>query len=86
MKNFAPIKAILDASQGQFVTIHFVKADGSFRSVNGKIAPLSPSMENKDQYVNIMLSKKEGDKPAYRNVNMNTVSSVRMNGKTYIIE
>ena len=61
MKNFAPIKAMLDASQGQFVTIDFVKADGTPRTINGKVAPLSPSMENKDQYVNIMLSKKEGD-------------------------
>lgn len=78
------IKAMLDASMGQFVSVEFVKADGTPRKVVGKLAPVSPSMKDRDQYVNIMLSEKDDKgRVQYRNVNTNTVRRVCMAGHVY---
>jgi hypothetical protein len=80
------IKAMLDSSMGQFVSIDFIKKDGSPRTVTGKLAPVSPSMANHEQYLNIMLSAKDDSgKVQYRNVNTDTVTGVRMGGKVYVI-
>jgi hypothetical protein len=80
------VKSMLDSSHGQFVSVDFIKADGSPRTVTGKLAPVSPSMANHDQYINIMLAQKD-DKGwvQYRNVNTNTVQQIRMAGKVYDI-
>lgn len=80
------IKAMLDNSMGQFVSVDFVKKDGTPRTVTGKLAPVSPSMANHDQYLNIMLSAKDANgKVQYRNVNTETVTGIRMAGKVYVI-
>ena len=80
------IKAMLDSSMGQFVSVDFIKKDGTPRTVTGKLAPVSPSMANHQQYLNIMLSAKDGSgKVQYRNVNTDTVTGIRMGGKVYVI-
>lgn len=80
------IKAMLDSSMGQFVSVDFIKKDGTARTVTGKLAPVSPSMANHQQYLNIMLSAKDDSgKVQYRNVNTDTVTEIRMNKKVYKI-
>lgn len=82
----AAIKAMLAQSQGQFVSVDFIKADGSARTVTGKLAPLSDSMRNHDKYINIQLAQKDDKgRVQYRNVNTDTVREIRMNRKTYRI-
>jgi len=81
------IKALLDASEGKFVSVDFVKNDGSPRTISGKLAPVSPSMKNHDQYINIMLSQKDDKgRVQYRNVNTNTVACIRMDKQVITVE
>lgn len=82
----ATIKAILDTAAGKFVTIDFVKKDGTPRKVNGKMAPLSPSMDGKTQYVNVQLSAKDDGTVQYRNVNVDTITRIAVAGKVFNIE
>lgn len=75
---------ILKASAGKFVSVDFVKQDGTPRTVTGKLAPLSPSMGNRKQYINIMLAGPRPESgPAYRNVTIDTIKAIRIDGKTY---
>ena len=84
MKN--PVKAILDSSNGKFITVTFVKKNGDVRVINGRsgvTAHLKGGVKtvSADDFFTIYENN-----VGYRNINYKTVSEIKMDGKTYTIE
>ena len=72
-------------SNGKFVTIEFIKKDGSLRKINGRLgvkAPLKGGKSTLDasQYITIYSMADQG----YRAINRDTIKSVSLDGVTII--
>ena len=77
----ATISTLVTMAQNKFVGITFVKKDGTTRRLNGRFNVRSktsalPSVAKIDKYVTIYDVKNAG----FRNINLNTVRSVRTGG------
>ena len=81
---------IIKGSGGKFVSVKFIKKDGSVRDLNGRIgvyksqhAPLKNVglKYNPNNYG--LVSIFDVQKKAYRMVNINTLSQLKVNGKIY---
>lgn len=74
------LSAILEASKGRFVTVSFLKLDGTKRTINGRIGVKKHLKHGKatidrSKYV-VMYSLKDR---GYRCINRDTIISVNMN-------
>jgi len=71
----------------KIATVSFIKKDGTLRTLTGRLDVVShlhggqDSTEHMPEYVNVF----EMSKQQYRKVNMNTVQSIRANGKEYLV-
>lgn len=81
-------KAIID-NAGKFCTVTFIKKDGSERTINGHVRYV-PGHENENptghipKYVTMVLaSPDEQGKPAWRNVNTETIKRLAIGGEVF---
>ena len=80
------IRALMGASNGQFIGVTFIKKNGELRNLNGR---LGVNIDNKHtsanqhtDYLNIYDVKNHG----WKRINLNTVQSVRMNHIEYALK
>jgi hypothetical protein len=71
-------------SNGKFVSITFIKKDGSIRVLNGRLGVTKylkggVSTLDPEQYITIFDVVKKG----YRAINRNTIQSITLEGETY---
>lgn len=82
------LRAIALAQQGKIFTVTFIKKDGSERVLTGRLGVTKHlvggenTVAHKPEYLTVYDMQK-GD---YRNVNLDTVMSMRCNGKEYVEE
>ena len=69
---------LINTSKGKFFTVTFTKAGGTTRTINGNT---KGKMTNQG-YLNIYSMKDKG----YRNVNVRTISALKLNGESYKIK
>lgn len=77
------ISDFIAQSKGKFITVSFIKKDGTVRSLNGRIGVTKHlkggiSTVNTDQYVVVYDTAAQG----YRSVNKDTIVSVTCEGLT----
>jgi hypothetical protein len=86
----ATAKDMIKGSKGKFVSVRFVKKDGEVRDLNGRVgvhkskyAPLTGQglAYNPDDYGLVGIF--DAQKKAYRMVNINTLSQLKVDGETY---
>tara|TARA_Y100000310_G_scaffold305677_1_gene346094 strand:+ start:179 stop:469 length:291 start_codon:yes stop_codon:yes gene_type:complete len=86
-------KEIIKGSGGQFISVTFLKKDGEVRNMNGRLgvyksknAPLKNIglAYNPNDYG--LVSIFDVQKKAYRMINLNTLSKLKMKGETYQIK
>jgi len=86
----ATAKDMIKGSKGKFVSVRFVKKDGDIRNLNGRVgvhkskhAPLTGQglAYNPDDYGLVGIF--DAQKKAYRMVNINTLSQLKVDGETY---
>lgn len=86
----ATAKDMIKGSKGKFVSVRFVKKDGDIRDLNGRVgvhkskyAPLTGQglAYNPDDYGLVGIF--DAQKKAYRMVNINTLSQLKVDGETY---
>jgi len=75
------LAAIIEQSNGKFVTCTFRKKDGSIRTLNGRLGVFSAlkgglSTVKQEQYITIY----EPTSGGYRSINRDTIVSVSSNG------
>ena len=83
MKHY--IKELISSSAGKFITVSFVKNDGTYRKINGRIGVRYKGMPaetiNRTQagkeYLRVWSVADRG----YRNISPDTILSVAANGK-----
>jgi len=89
----AQARDIIKGSGGQFISVTFTKKNGEVRDLNGRMgvykskhAPLTGQglAYNPNDYGLVGIF--DVQKRAYRMVNINTLSQLKMGGKTYQIE
>lgn len=76
---------MLVQSDGRFVSVVFVKKDGSMRKLTGRLGVTKhlkggQSTLNPEQYVTIYDVENKG----YRAVNRNTIQELHINGEVYV--
>jgi len=82
------LRAIAIAQEGKIFTVTFIKKDGSERVLTGRLGVTKHlvggenTVAHKPEYLTVFDMQK-GD---YRNVNLDTVTSLRANGKEYMEE
>lgn len=82
------LRAIAIAQEGKIFTVQFIKKDGSERTLTGRLGVTKHlvggenTVAHKPEYLTVYDMQK-GD---YRNVNLDTVMSLRCNGKEYMEE
>jgi hypothetical protein len=81
------LASIVAASNGRFVSVVFVKKDGTERSMLCRLGVTKhlkggESKLNADQYLTVFDVQKE----AYRAINKETILSVKLAGTTYVQE
>jgi hypothetical protein len=81
------LASIVAASNGRFVSVVFVKIDGSQRAMLCRLGVTKhlkggESKLNADQYLTVFDVQKE----AYRAINKDTIVSVKLAGTTYVQE
>lgn len=72
---------IILQSNGKFVTVDFIKKDGSLRTLTGRLGVTKHlrggvSTLNPEQYITIY----DTQKAAYRSINRDTIKSIRASG------
>lgn len=73
---------VLAQHAGQFVSIDFVKKDGTPRTLTGRVVEQSSRMKHlEDKFVLLKCTGKE--KGGYRQVNADTVKAIRAGGRVY---
>lgn len=82
------LEAFLQAQDGKFVGVDFVKLDGSKRKLNGRLGVkchlhggTNTAMRLDRPYLTVYDVKTRG----YRNVNLSTLSCIRAEGKVYAV-
>lgn len=78
------LEEVIEQSNGKILTVVFVKKDGSERVLNGRLGVKShlkggTSSVDHDKYINIFDMQAGG----YRNINRDTIKSVRVGGVEY---
>lgn len=78
---------LMKTSQGRFFTVSFTKKDNSERTINGRTKVTKGSKGGKNPatnlgYVSVYSTKEKG----YRNVNSQTITSLKINGNTYRVK
>ena len=81
------LASIVAASNGRFVSVTFIKKDGTERSMLCRLGVTKhlkggESKLNADQYLTVFDVQKE----AYRAINKETILSVKLAGTTYVQE
>ena len=82
------LRAIAIAQEGKIFTVTFIKKDGTERVLTGRLGVTKHlvggenTVAHKPEYLTVFDMQK-GD---YRNVNLDTVMSLKCNGKDYIEE
>ena len=86
-------RELIKGSGGQFVSVEFIKKNGDIRKLNGRMgvhssknAPLKNIglAYNPNDYG--LVSIFDVQKKAYRMINLNTLSKLKMKGETYQIK
>ena len=85
--NSNELASIVAASNGRFVSVTFIKKDGTERSMLCRLGVTKhlkggESKLNADQYLTVFDVQKE----AYRAINRDTIVSVKLAGTTYVQE
>lgn len=85
--NSKELASIVAASNGRFVSVTFIKKDGTERSMLCRLGVTKhlkggESKLNADQYLTVFDVQKE----AYRAINKETILSVKLAGTTYVQE
>lgn len=99
MSKYDQIRELLNQGKGQFVSVTFLKKDGTERTMNvqpaagkyrvkGEAAsePAKQAAKTRAERYPNLLNVWSVDKQAFRSINMDTVTSVRCNGETYEFE
>lgn len=82
------LRAIAIAQEGKIFTVTFIKKDGTERVLTGRLGVTKHlvggenTVAHKPEYLTVFDMQKGG----YRNVNLDTVMSLRANGKEYMEE
>jgi hypothetical protein len=81
------LASIVAASNGRFVSVTFIKKDGTERAMLCRLGVTKhlkggESKLNADQYLTVFDVQKE----AYRAINKDTILSVKLAGNTYVQE
>ena len=68
-------------SNGKFISVEFIKKDGSLRKINGRLGVKAPlkggkSTLDENQYITIYSMSDEG----YRAINRKTIQAISVNG------
>lgn len=84
MKNITA-QLLLELAKDRFVTVTFVKKDGSIRKMNGRFGVHKGTKGNTatSEHVPNLLVFRDVQKQEYRHINVNTILSVKANGKAY---
>jgi hypothetical protein len=82
MKN---LEKVIEQSKGKFLTVTFVKKDGSIRTLNGRLGVKKDLVGGKStvdhtKYINIYDVQAHG----YRNVNKETIIEVKFGGEVLV--
>ena len=85
--NSNELASIVAASNGRFVSVTFIKKDGTERTMLCRLGVTKhlkggESKLNADQYLTVFDVQKE----AYRAINRDTIVSVKLAGTTYVQE
>jgi|APCry1669191860_1035381.scaffolds.fasta_scaffold24300_4 hypothetical protein len=77
------LSQFIEQSNGKFLTVTFVKKDGTIRTINGRLGVKKylaggKSTLDANQYITIYSNKDEG----YRAINKDTIQSVTIEGIT----
>ena len=85
--NSNELASIVAASNGRFVSVTFIKKDGTERSMLCRLGVTKylkggESKLNADQYLTVFDVQKE----AYRAINKDTIMSVKLAGTTFVQE
>jgi hypothetical protein len=78
------LEEVIEQSNGKILTVTFIKKDGTERVLNGRLGVKSHlkggvSTVDHNQYINIFDMQAGG----YRNINRDTIKSVRVGGVEY---
>ncbi len=78
------LSSIIDASNGKFVSVTFIKKDGSTRVLVGRLGVKKHlkggvSTLDSDKFITIYDTQNEG----YRAINRETIQSVRIDGEEF---
>lgn len=82
------LKSLLKATNGRFFTVTFTKQDGTLRTMNARVGVTShikgtgaPRAGTNDKYLTVF----DAQKRAYRTINLDTVTSAKIDGVTFTI-
>ena len=83
--------ALINSTRGRFFSVIFVKKDGSMRRLTGRIGVRSHlrtdhRKSTTENYSLPYVCVWDTQKKAYRNVNLDTVTDIRLNNQNFIIE
>lgn len=85
------LRSFLERQRGKFVSVDFVKKDGTARGLNGRLGVRNHLQGGSDsladrRHLTPYLCVFDAKEMGYRNVNLATVSQVRASGQSYLIE
>lgn len=86
MKNITA-QLLLELARDRFVTVTFVKKDGSIRKMNGRFGVHKGTKGNiaTSEHIQNLLVFRDVHKREFRHINVDTILSIKSNGKTYTI-
>jgi hypothetical protein len=86
MKNITA-QLLLELAQDRFITVTFVKKDGSVRKMNGRFGVHKGTKGNiaTSEHIQNLLVFRDVHKREFRHINVETILSIKSNGKTYTI-
>ena len=86
------IRKLLAENNSKFFSVEFIKKDGTKRKINGNLryAPGHDgqnTVADREEYLTVVLPQKdEKGRAQFRNVNLSTVKTLTVGGKTYTWE
>ena len=89
MSNINTVRSIIESNGGKFVSISFVKKDGTYRLINGRLGVtkyLKGGVNKNPRLNNDQLVLWECKTKSYRTVNLNAVRDVSVGGDVYKID
>ena len=88
MSNVNTVSSIIAANGGKFMTIVFVKKDGSLRKMNGRIGVkryLKGGVNKNPQLHNTQIVMWDTTAKGYRTINMDTVTEIHAKGVVHVL-